>query len=124
MLILYQKWLKPGGKVFITDYCCGKKPWSDEFTSYVASRGYDLRTVPEYGDIFRELGFSKVLAEDKTDLFVDSLKMELKRMAEIKEEFVKEFTLEDFNYLVEGWEAKLIRCAAGHQKWGLFFCEK
>jgi phosphoethanolamine N-methyltransferase len=80
--------------------------------------------VPEYGEIFKNLGFSKVVAEDKTDLFVESLKMELKRMADIKEEFVSEFTLEDFNYLVEGWEAKLVRCDAGHQRWGLFFCEK
>ena len=116
--------MKPGGKIFITDYCCGKKPWSEEYTSYVASRGYDLRTVPEYGEIFTEVGFSKVKAVDQTDLFVESLKKELKQMDAIKADFVKEFTLEDFNYLVEGWEAKLVRCAAGHQKWGLFFCEK
>lgn len=119
-----KKWLKPGGKVFITDYCCGVKPWSSEFEAYVAQRGYDLRTVPEYGAIFTNLGFKNVQAIDQTDLFVESLKSELKKMDQIRQEFINEFSEEDFNYLIEGWEAKLVRCAAGHQKWGSFYCEK
>ena len=120
----FQKWLKPGGKVFITDYCSGPKPWSPNFEEYVQQRGYSLLTVPEYGDIFTQLGFVNVRAEDKTDLFVSCLEMELKKMDEIKADFIGEFSEEDFNYLIDGWKAKLVRCADGHQKWGLFYCEK
>lgn len=120
----FKKWLKPGGKVFISDYCCGKKPWSDEFAAYVESRGYDLKTPQEYGQIFSDLGFSQVQADDTTDLFVESLKKELNRMEEIKEEFIQEFSQEDFKYLVDGWNEKLVRTAAGHQKWGAFLCTK
>jgi phosphoethanolamine N-methyltransferase len=120
----FKKWLKPGGTVFITDYCCGKKPWSDEFTAYVESRGYDLKTPQEYGQIFTDLGFGQVQADDTTDLFVESLRKELKRMQEIKDEFIREFSQEDFDYLVDGWNEKLIRTAAGHQKWGAFLCTK
>ncbi len=29
-----KSWLKPGGKLFISDYTCSPKPWSDEFTWY------------------------------------------------------------------------------------------
>ena len=120
----FKDWLKPGGKIFITDYCAGpKESWTDEFAKYVEQRGYSLLTVPQYGDIFTQLGYSVVKAEDKTDLFVESLNKELKKMDQIKNEFVSEFTLEDFNYLVDGWKAKVVRCAEGNQKWGLFYCE-
>jgi phosphoethanolamine N-methyltransferase len=36
----------------------------------------------------------------------------------------KEFSLEDYNYLIDGWKAKLVRCNQGYQKWGKFYCEK
>jgi len=124
LFALFKKWLKPGGKVFITDYCCGPKPWSDEFTAYVNQRGYDLRTVPEYGQIFTDLGFSNVKPIDVTNLFVESLKNELKKMDQIRDDFIREFSEEDFNYLIDGWKAKLVRCAEGHQRWGSFYCEK
>jgi phosphoethanolamine N-methyltransferase len=117
-------WLKPGGKIFITDYCCGPKPWSDEFTGYVEQRGYDLRTVDEYGNIFSRLGFRTVKALDVTNLFVESLNNELSKMNQIKDDFLREFSEEDFQYLIDGWKAKLVRCAEGFQKWGLFYCEK
>lgn len=120
-----KKWLKPGGKIFITDYCAGPKSnWSDEFKTYVEQRGYDLREVPAYGQIFTDLGFKNVQAVDVTDQFVECLNAELVKMEEIKETFVKEFSLQDFNYLVEGWKAKLVRTSTGNQRWGLFYCEK
>lgn len=121
----FKKWLKPGGRIFITDYCAGPRDkWSSEFAAYVDQRGYDLRTVEDYGAIFTNLGFNKVRAQDRTDLFVLSLKNELKKMDEIKEKFVSDFSLDDFNYLVDGWNAKLVRTAEGNQRWGCFYCEK
>jgi len=122
---MFKKWLKPGGRVFITDYCAGPRDkWSSEFASYVDQRGYDLRTVEEYGSLFTQLGFRNVRALDRTDLFVESLNNELKKMAEIKDKFVSDFSLDDFNYLIDGWNAKLVRCAEGNQRWGYFYCEK
>jgi phosphoethanolamine N-methyltransferase len=83
-----------------------------------------LREVSQYGQIFTDLDFSKVQAVDVTNVFVASLEAELKKMEQIKNSFVSEFSLKDFNYLVEGWNAKLVRCANNEQKWGLFYCEK
>ena len=119
----FKKWLKPGGKVFISDYCCGPKPWSDEYAAYVESRGYNLLTVQEYGNLFENLQFSKVVATDVTKLFVECLNFELKKFEQMKQEFVGEFSAEDFNYLIDGWNAKLVRCQDGHQRWGKFYCE-
>jgi phosphoethanolamine N-methyltransferase len=45
------KWLKPGGKVLISDYCRspGKPP--EEFPAYIEQRGYDLHDVEAYGQV-------------------------------------------------------------------------
>ncbi len=111
--------------MFITDYCSGPHSlWSDEYKAYVAQRGYDLREVPAYGQIFSDLGFQNVQAVDVTDQFVESLETELVKMAEIREAFLGEFSQQDYDYLINGWKAKLVRCANGEHKWGLFYCEK
>lgn len=57
-------------------------------------------------------------------MFVDYLDKELNDFIQQKEEFIKEFSLQDFNYLVDGWNEKKVRCQQGHQKWGLFYAEK
>ncbi len=120
----FKKWLKPGGKIFITDYCCGPKPWSDDYTSYVASRGYNLLTVEAYGKLFEDLGFKNVKAENVTEFFVEMLKLEKANLEANKEKFVQDFSDKDFDDLTRGWNEKLVRCGEGDQVWGKFSCEK
>jgi phosphoethanolamine N-methyltransferase len=45
------KWLKPGGKVLITDYCRSPGKPSEEFAAYIKQRGYDLHDVEAYGQV-------------------------------------------------------------------------
>lgn len=59
-------------------------------------------------------------AIDKTAEFISILKMEMDKFKPIKDEFVKEFSLKDFEELVEGWDIKVVRCTNGDQGWGLF----
>jgi phosphoethanolamine N-methyltransferase len=117
-------WLKPGGRLMITDYCCGTDPWTDEFTKYVHQRGYHLMDVQTYGKTIEGAGFSQVIAEDKTDMFVSVLTEELANFEHQKDSFIKEFSAEDYDAIVSGWTAKLERCADGQQKWGLFVAQK
>ena len=63
-------------------------------------------------------------AEDRTDQFVRVLERELKATREMKDEFVRDFSLSDYDALISGWEGKMQRCAAGDQKWGLFSAHK
>lgn len=84
-----RSWLKPGGKLFISDYICGAKPWSDEFTCYVEQRGYDLLTLEEYETLLKEFGFVNICAEDKTDFFMNYTKIELENFTQNKDEFIK-----------------------------------
>ncbi|RNA35062.1 phosphoethanolamine N-methyltransferase 3-like isoform X1 [Brachionus plicatilis] len=120
----FHSWLKPGGKIFYSDYICGPKPWSDEFQVYVEQREYDLLTMEKYENVLKESGFINIRTEDKTKMFVDYLNKELDHLVKGKDEFVKEFSVKDFDYLVDGWKEKLIRCNQGHQKYGIFYAEK
>lgn len=121
----FYKWLKPGGHLMITDYVCGpQEGHSDEFKRYVTQRGYHLLTVPQYGKELENASFSNVQATDKTDSFMEILRNELEKFETKKEEFLKTFSLEDYNAIVQGWNDKLRRCGKGDQKWGLFYAEK
>lgn len=51
-----------------------------------------------------------------------SLKRELQAASEEKDNFIKEFSEEDYNYIVNGWQDKLERL--NEQKWGLFTATK
>uniref|UniRef100_A0A804NES7 phosphoethanolamine N-methyltransferase n=1 Tax=Zea mays TaxID=4577 RepID=A0A804NES7_MAIZE len=94
------KWLKPGGKVLISDYCKSPGKPSEEFATYIKQRGYDLHDVEAYGQ------------------------KELDKFEKNKDDFLSEFAQEDYDDIVNGWKAKLQRSSAGEQRWGLFVATK
>ncbi|XP_006655550.1 LOW QUALITY PROTEIN: phosphoethanolamine N-methyltransferase 1-like [Oryza brachyantha] len=118
------KWLKPGGKVLISDYCRSPGKPSEEFAAYIKQRGYDLHDVKTYGKMLEDAGFHHVTAEDRTDQFLRVLQRELAEVEKNKDAFLADFTQEDYDDIVNGWNAKLKRSSAGEQKWGLFVATK
>ncbi|CEG39599.1 phosphoethanolamine n-methyltransferase [Plasmopara halstedii] len=120
----FYRWLKPGGRILISDYCKGEQEPTDRFKAYVASRGYHLLSPSKYGKTLESAGFTSVIAEDRTEQFIKVLKDELARTLAQKEQFIAETSELDFQYIVDGWEAKLVRCGEGDQKWGLFYGKK
>jgi len=121
----FYDWLKPGGRLMITDYCSGdKEEYSEDFLKYVHQRGYHLLTVGEYGHLLEKIGFKSVVADDRTDQFVDILHKESKGFVQRKQEFLQCFAEADFNYILGGWSAKVERCSAGDQAWGYFTAVK
>jgi len=117
------KWLKPGGRLLITDYACGEKS-STEFVEYVKQRNYHLVTVPEYGKLLEKAGFATVSAIDYSQRFVQILKEELAGFEVQKNSFLEEFSSDDYEHLVDGWKIKIDRCAQKTQAWGLFLATK
>ena len=107
------KALRPGGRLLVTDYCCGEKPWRKDFAEYVSSRAYCLHTLPEYAAVLEAAGFIEVQAQDLTERFAQILKDELARMCST------EFDDRVRAKLEAGWRAKLERARAGDQRWGL-----
>jgi len=120
----FKSWLKPGGKVLISDYCQGAQHHSDEFANYVQQRGYHLLTVQQYGRLLEAAGFEIVLAEDRTKQFIEILQTEVSRFEKNKTDFIKDFDEEEYQSIVDGWRAKIRRCQAGDQCWGLFTATK
>lgn len=120
----FYKWLKPGGKVLISDYCKSAGTPSLEFAEYIKQRGYDLHDVKAYGQMLRDAGFEDVIAEDRTDQFIQVLQRELNSVENDKNAFVHDFSEEDYNDIVDGWKSKLARSTSGEQKWGLFIAQK
>lgn len=118
------KWLKPGGKLLISDYCCSEGPHTDKFTEYVKLRGYHLYSPPAYGKLLEQAGFTNVRAEDRSDQFIQVLHRELRDAEAIKEEFIQEFSESDYLDIVNGWKDKVVRVGESDQRWGLFFAEK
>ncbi|KAK9830089.1 hypothetical protein WJX72_009725 [[Myrmecia] bisecta] len=118
------KLLKPGGKLLISDYCRSETEPSEQFASYIQQRGYNLCSVPAYGQILRDAGFTDVKAEDRTWQFEKSLRRELEQAKADKATFVKDFSQEDYDAIVNGWQDKLVRVADGEQRWGLFIGTK
>lgn len=105
--------LRPGGRLLFTDYCCGGKPWSEEFSHYVKMRAYSLLTLPQYVALLESAGFTDVGSSDWTSRFRAILDMELTRIRGANMDDRMRTKLEG------GWEAKLRRVGAGDQRWGL-----
>ncbi|KAL0380162.1 UNVERIFIED_CONTAM: Phosphoethanolamine N-methyltransferase [Sesamum angustifolium] len=120
----FYRWLKPGGKVLISDYCRSSGNPSAEFAGYIKQRGYDLHGVDTYGQMLRNAGFAEVIAEDRTEQFIQVLEKELDAVEKDRETFIRDFSEEDYNEIVGGWKAKLVRSSSGEQRWGLFIAQK
>ncbi|XP_026194146.1 phosphomethylethanolamine N-methyltransferase [Cyclospora cayetanensis] len=60
-------WLKPGGQLVITDYCCGPpESWDDEFKAYLKERNYHLVQLDQYKQLLADTGFHVVKAANHT----------------------------------------------------------
>ncbi|XP_068647147.1 phosphoethanolamine N-methyltransferase 1-like [Aristolochia californica] len=118
------KWLKPGGKVLISDYCRSAGTPSAEFAAYIKQRGYDLHDVEAYGQMLKDAGFNEVIAEDRTNQFMEVLQRELASVENDKDKFVQDFSEEDYSEIVDGWNSKLKRSTSGEQRWGLLIAMK
>ena len=62
----FAEWLKPGGKVLISDYCRSAGKPSSSFAKYIEQRGYDLHSVAGYGEMIKNAGLVHVEAGDRT----------------------------------------------------------
>jgi len=120
------KWMKSNGQLLVSEYVHGSiyPNVNKEYIDYIDDRGYQLVTVKEYGKILESVGFSNVVASDLTQDFVNILKKELEKFKPQKDQFIKDFSLKDYNDLVDGWEIKVLRCSDGLQGWGLFTATK
>jgi len=113
------KWLKPGGKLLITDYMVGEKEHTDEFKQYLADRQYGLKPLRDYVQAAKSAGFQQVEGIDITDQLRHLIEVEQNRAAENKQEFMQMFPDSDYDHLVQGWHNKIGYIDSGDHKWGV-----
>ena len=116
--------LKAGGQLFITDFCKGSGPRSESFITYLKRCDYHLQDLDAYGQALEAAGFHNIRIEDHTNAFIDSLREELRDLNADRDQFLREFTKSDFDYLVNRWNKKIQFCEQGDFIWGLFIAEK
>jgi len=116
--------LKPGGQLFITDFCLGDGPFSELFTAYLDSCKYHLKNLENYGLELEIAGFRDIRVENHTKAFIDSLQDELSNLKTNHDQFLQEFTEEDYDYLVNRWNKKILFCEQNNLTWGLFIATK
>jgi len=110
--------LRRGGRLLFTDYSCGPKPWSEEFSGYVGERGYSLHTRAEYSELVAGAGFRQVVAEDLTARFRGILQVELERIEALP---IDDAAREKLRL---AWRHKLRRAEAREQRWVLISASK
>lgn len=116
--------LKPGGQLFITDFCRSRAEISAEFQTYLDQCHYHLQNIDQYADTLASVGFEVDVKEDVTDKFIDYLIGERERLLKNREQFLDQFGEEDFQYLDNRWQKKTRYCLQGHFRWGLFIAHK
>ena len=112
--------LKPGGQLFVADFCRGRGSLSDEFETYLEECQYHLLTLDAYVRTLEAAGFKQIHMEDITTAFIDGLRQEKEQLVDSREVFLREFGENDYDYLIDRWDKKIRFCERGDFKYGLF----
>uniref|UniRef100_A0A8C4NCB4 phosphoethanolamine N-methyltransferase n=1 Tax=Eptatretus burgeri TaxID=7764 RepID=A0A8C4NCB4_EPTBU len=85
----FHRWLKPTGRFIMCDFCCGEKPWSEEFQKFADQSGYILWTLSAMAKSLQDAGFAEVHVTDLNQEMVKSMNNYLKYFNDNQAEFVK-----------------------------------
>ena len=87
------KWLKPGGKILVTDFTCNsdRNNWNPRMKTFVENRKYFLLSVLEYGLAFEKAGFKEVSAHSISNQHLELLQRELANFNSSKTDFIQVF---------------------------------
>lgn len=118
------RWLKPGGILFITDYCKGTGEATQNYLEYEKAACSKFVTVSAYGSLLRAAGFRDVKEEDLAKYFNQIQKEEHEAFLPTKEEFVRQYSQEEFDSLAQICANKLVWVKNGQFTWGAFTATK
>jgi phosphoethanolamine N-methyltransferase len=82
-------WLKPGGQMLVTMYGKGHGSLQPKFLEYFRQRHYYLKTLDEFKEVARKIGFVNIHGENMTTRFREILLEERQHATENKDDFVE-----------------------------------
>uniref|UniRef100_A0A8C4NBV5 phosphoethanolamine N-methyltransferase n=1 Tax=Eptatretus burgeri TaxID=7764 RepID=A0A8C4NBV5_EPTBU len=116
----FHRWLKPTGRFIMCDFCCGEKPWSEEFQKFADQSGYILWTLSAMAKSLQDAGFAEVHVTDLNQEMVKSMNNYLKYFNDNQAEFVKNFSQAEYDDFVRIWKFREMALEANYYSWGLF----
>lgn len=116
--------VKPGGHLFVTDFCRRPEKLSSDFSSYLEQCHYHLQTIDDYRQAIAAAGFEVLNAEDATPEFIACMEREQDELSASRDRFLQTYTEADYAYLSTRWDKKLKFCRDGEFRWGLFIARK
>lgn len=121
LLKKFKEWLKPGELLLITDYGAEHPSrWTDAFKSYLNNRGYELLELDCYKKLLVDNGLDRVLAQDITPRFYDSIRREREQLVDPtngrRKLFLQQYPMSELQHMVTSYDEKLARVESGNQK--------
>jgi len=116
--------LKPGGHLFVTDFCRPAGPFTPDYAVYHDQCRYYTRDLGAYAAELTAAGLDILATEDITPRFQDYLARELAGLEADRDAFLWDWSEDDYAYLVNRWKKKQKFCADGDLRWGLFLARK
>jgi len=134
-LILFRKflkWLTPGGKVCITDYCIGPKSaekMDPDFAAYIEDRGYYLFTPEDYKKCFVNAGFhdDQVVSTGRPHWYCSICQIELDHVqlpGPGRDKFLETSTEEDIAKLIKTYNDKIQMTLRGDRSFVIIHATK
>jgi phosphoethanolamine N-methyltransferase len=91
---------------------------------YVEISGYDVLRCNEYIDTIEKAGFEMEVYEEITQWSLETMIADLQRFVTRKENFLKDYTNEDYEHIVNRWNTKIDFIERGLLTEGLFIASK
>ncbi|PAA55922.1 hypothetical protein BOX15_Mlig004058g1 [Macrostomum lignano] len=122
VLAKYYKWLKPGGRLLISDYCVqsGESQEQTGLDSFWSRRPHRLCTVEDFASMLTQNRFATLATEDITPWCQQITMMELDVLEKNKKLFVDEFGEKRFELTKSNWRRRLAMCMNQELLWILF----
>ncbi|KAK8375846.1 hypothetical protein O3P69_008533 [Scylla paramamosain] len=99
------RWLRPGGTLFITDFCTGAVPPSKDFLNFTSC--HSLCPMETYEAELRSAGFTDVAARDLRWEANDVHQRELTAFTAAQEAFIADFDEDQYAAITDLWTNKI-----------------
>ena len=108
----------------ISDYCRGDGEHTMSFRKFIKTRGYQLITLDEYTKMLEKIGFEDIEAKNNNMYFRKVLRSGAKKLKEIKNEMLDEYSEEDYNNVSKNLTDQMDNVDRGDLIWGHFIAKK
>ncbi|CAL4062528.1 unnamed protein product [Meganyctiphanes norvegica] len=111
--------VRPGGRLFITDWCLGDKQPSQNFIDYY-NNDFNIETISSNVQHMEAAGFKGVKYEDLTQEMINNIEHSLKHFRSTKQAFIQDFDAESYNDIVDRFTQYVVWAKNGELLWVLF----